>query len=212
MTKEKTNNILVVDDEPANLGILFDYLSSLNFTVFLAESCVDAMQVIKSFKPDLILLDINMPELNGFETCELLKKNSDTADIPIIFLTARNDTIDKVRGFALGAVDYITKPIEVEEVSMRINIHLKTHHQIQYLSAQVQEKEKKVICSALQYGLNHRETKVLELFSLAYKRTDIAQQLNITENTLKWYLKIIYSKLGVNNRAEAIAKAREIGL
>ena len=134
MSSVKINNILVVDDKPKDLGVLIDYLGSLNFNIFLAESCLDAMQVIKLSKPDLILLEINMPELDGFGACELLKKNTDTADIPIIFLTARNDVIDKVKGFKLGAVDYITKPMEVEEVLMRINLHLRIQHQIQYLT------------------------------------------------------------------------------
>ena len=109
-------------------------------------------------------------------------------------------------------MDYITKPIEVEEVSMRINMHLKNHQQIQQLTAQIQTQEKKTLNTAQQHGLNAREADVLKFFSQGYKRIEIAQRLNITENTLKWYLKIIYSKLGVNNRAEALAKAREMGL
>jgi len=212
MKKSEEINILVVDDEPANLGVLFDYLSSQGFKVFLAENGEDALEAVHLSKPDLILLDISMPKLDGFETCRLLKSDRDTVEIPIIFLTARTDVIDKVIGFKLGAVDYITKPIEVEEVLMRINMQLKNHHKIQHLTKQVQSQDQHTTRVAKQYGMNARETEVLKLFTQGYKRPNIAMKLDITENTLKWYLKVIYTKLEVNNRTDAIAKAREMGL
>jgi len=124
MNQLDATKILVVDDEPANLAVLFDCLDTLKMKVFLAESGENALQAVKLSKPDLILLDIMMPELDGFETCQLLKKDSHTADIPIIFLSAKTETIDKVKGFEVGAVDYIEKPFRVEEVIARVNTHL----------------------------------------------------------------------------------------
>lgn len=205
-------NILVVDNETTNLRFLFDYLRSQDFNIFLAENGEDALEAIHLSKPDLILLDISMPKLDGFETCRLLKSDADTVEIPIIFLTARTDIIDKIIGFKLGAVDYITKPIEVEEVLMRINMQLKNKHQLQKLTKKVQLHDKQTTRVAKQYGMNARETDVLKLFTQGHKRPEIAMKLNITENTLKWYLKVIYTKLEVNNRTDAIAKARDMGL
>jgi two-component system sensor histidine kinase/response regulator len=126
MTVEKKDKgtLLVVDDTPANISILFDFLSDKGFKVLVAQEGNRAIQKAKYAKPDLILLDIMMPEIDGFETCEILKADAETRDIPVIFMTALTDTYNKVRGFQVGAADYITKPIQHEEVLARITTHL----------------------------------------------------------------------------------------
>ncbi|MEM7343532.1 MAG: response regulator, partial [Chloroflexota bacterium] len=210
--------ILVVDDEPINLGVLFDYLRTEGFKVWLADSGPDALATLEYDHPDLILLDVVMPELDGFEVCRRIKNQPATQDIPIIFLTAKSDTLDKVKGFQLGAVDYITKPLEIEEVLARISRHLDIHkaqkqykQQISQLKQQVQPSNSSSDASSSQdtatledYDLNEREAKVLSLFVAGYKRTEIATEMMVTQNTVKWYLKNIYLKLGVNRRADAI--------
>ncbi len=117
--------LLIVDDKPTNLKMLFTYLRSLNFKVFVAQNGSEALIRVDRVQPDIILLDVMMPKMDGFETCRRLKANEKTRDIPVIFMTARTETVDKVKGFELGAVDYIAKPVQQEEVLARINAHLK---------------------------------------------------------------------------------------
>ncbi|MGJ5675399.1 MAG: sensor histidine kinase [Nostochopsis sp.] len=118
------NTILVVDDTPTNLQVLFDLLSEQGYRVAIAKSGETALQRLQSSQPNLILLDVMMPGIDGFETCQCLKNDSSTRDIPVIFMTALSDSVDKVKGLSLGAVDYITKPIQHEEVLARIRVHL----------------------------------------------------------------------------------------
>jgi signal transduction histidine kinase len=116
--------ILIVDDIPENISTLFHFLDANHFEVLVARDGESALELIEYEQPSLILLDIMMPGIDGFETCKRLKANAKTQDIPIIFMTALSETVDKLKGFKLGAVDYITKPIRQEEVLARINIHL----------------------------------------------------------------------------------------
>jgi PAS domain S-box-containing protein len=116
--------ILIVDDTPTNLEVLLDFLEDSGFKVWVAEDGESAIEGAEYAPPELILLDVLMPGIDGFETCRRLKANPGTQDIPVIFMTALTDTVDKVRGLSLGAVDYITKPLQHEEVLARINLHL----------------------------------------------------------------------------------------
>lgn len=120
-----TITILVVDDEPANLMILEEVLSLAGYAPITADNGKDAVRKAHENCPDLILLDIMMPEEDGFAVIKKLKKNPQTAAIPVIFLTGSSDIEHKLRGFRLGAVDYIVKPFYPEEVMARINLHLK---------------------------------------------------------------------------------------
>ncbi|MBD2454607.1 response regulator [Nostoc sp. FACHB-87] len=121
----KSGVILIVDDTPINLEMLFDFLGTAGFTVLIAEDGESAIAIAEYGKPDLILLDILMPGIDGFETCRRLKAQESTQDIPVIFMTALSETVDKVKGFELGAVDYLTKPLQHQEVLARIQLHLK---------------------------------------------------------------------------------------
>ncbi|MDM8526605.1 response regulator [Anaerolineales bacterium HSG24] len=116
--------VLIVDDNPTNLDVLFDYLDDAGYSVLVAEDGADALEQIKYSQPDIVLLDIMMPGIDGYETCRRLKADSRTKDIPIIFVTALSETEDKIKGFQSGAVDYVTKPFHQEEVMARINTHL----------------------------------------------------------------------------------------
>jgi len=118
------STILVVDDTPHNARIVYKVLTGKNCEVLIAEDGRSALAVAQSEHPDLILLDIMMPELDGFETCILLKQNKETRDIPVIFMTALSDLENKVRGFEVGAVDYVTKPFQQKELVARIQTHL----------------------------------------------------------------------------------------
>jgi two-component system, sensor histidine kinase and response regulator len=126
-TDVSTNDatILIADDTPYNLGVLFDYLNEYGFEVMLAEDGESLLEQVKYALPDIILLDVMMPGINGFETCRRLKANETTKDIPVIFMTSLTDTADKVKAFNVGGIDYVTKPLEHEEVLARVTTHLK---------------------------------------------------------------------------------------
>ncbi|MCP4403471.1 MAG: hybrid sensor histidine kinase/response regulator [bacterium] len=116
--------IFIVDDTPANLGVLFDHLEAVGFKVLVDTNGESALNAIPQVQPAIILLDIMMPGIDGFETCRRLKLSEATREIPVIFMTALTDTVDKVKGLKIGAVDYITKPFQGEEVVARLKVHL----------------------------------------------------------------------------------------
>jgi signal transduction histidine kinase len=123
--------ILIVDDVPTNLSVLMKFLQSTGYKVLVATDGMSALEQTEYTQPDVILLDVMMPGMDGFETCQHLKANPVTQAIPVIFMTALSDPIDKVRGFELGAADYITKPLHQEEVVARVNAHLTLYRQKQ---------------------------------------------------------------------------------
>ncbi|MEN9849134.1 MAG: hypothetical protein RL368_1874 [Pseudomonadota bacterium] len=134
--KVSKGTLLVVDDLPENLVLLTDFLEYEGFQIVLAYDGKQALAMTEHLLPDLILLDVLMPELDGFEVCRYLKSQQDTKHIPIIFMTALSETVDKVNGFKLGAADYITKPLQREEVLVRIRAHIDVHNLQQQLTQQ----------------------------------------------------------------------------
>ncbi|MBD2460167.1 response regulator [Oscillatoria sp. FACHB-1407] len=119
-----TADILIVDDKLENIRFLSDFLSKQNYQVRKAVNGQAALMAAKVLPPDLILLDVNMPGMGGYEVCENLKNNPETASIPVIFLSAGNNVADKVRAFQVGGIDYITKPFQLEEVLARVQTQL----------------------------------------------------------------------------------------
>ena len=116
--------ILIIDDDPTNLRLAIDYLEAQGFVVAVARDGETGLERARFAQPDLILLDVLMPGLDGFETCRRIKADPDMAAIPVIFTTVRAATLDKVEGFAAGGVDYLTKPFELEEFLARVTTHL----------------------------------------------------------------------------------------
>jgi class 3 adenylate cyclase len=119
-----SHRILVVDDTPANIQTLSAILKDRGYQTSVATNGRQALDVLARLHPDLILLDVMMPEMDGFETCRRIKENTAWRDIPVIFLTARTETQDIVRGFELGAVDYVAKPFNAHELLARVDTHL----------------------------------------------------------------------------------------
>ena len=119
--------ILIVEDTLKNIQVLGTILRNENYQINVAQNGVQALEVVQKILPDLILLDIMMPEMDGFETCERLKADPATKEIPVIFLTAKTEVDDIVKGFDLGAVDYVTKPFNSAELLARVRTHLFIH-------------------------------------------------------------------------------------
>ncbi len=142
----RSPNILVVDDTPDNLRLLVRILRKIGYKVRPANSGRLALATIEKEPPDLILLDIMMPDMNGYEVCKLLKANEKTRDIPVIFLSSLDDVFDKVNAFNVGGVDYITKPFQEAEVIVRMKTHLtlqKLRQQLELKNIQLQQEIEK---------------------------------------------------------------------
>lgn len=117
--------ILIVDDKKENLELLTEILEAQGYDIAFAQDGLKALEIATLFLPDLILLDVMMPGIDGFETCQRMKLITDLRDIPVIFVTAKTDISDIVEGFKLGAIDYVTKPIRHEEIIVRVATHIK---------------------------------------------------------------------------------------
>ncbi|MFK5922782.1 MAG: response regulator [Verrucomicrobiota bacterium] len=140
-TVERKSRVLLVDDNLTNLQVLFQALEQEGYELLVAQSGEEALDIAREACPDLILLDINMPGIDGYQTCVQLKEDEKTRDSVIVFLSARGDTADKVRGLEIGAVDYIDKPFQFEEVLARVRKHLEIHARERQLEQANEELE-----------------------------------------------------------------------
>ncbi|KAA6186702.1 response regulator [Thiohalocapsa marina] len=131
--------ILIIDDQPTSVGLLLAYLADSGLDLLVALNGEDGLRIAREGRPDLILLDVHMPSIDGFSLCRQLKAQSDTAQIPVIFLSAAIETEDKLQGFAAGGVDYITKPFSAQEVLARVFVQLGEQQQLKVLSTQAME-------------------------------------------------------------------------
>ncbi|MCP4401806.1 MAG: response regulator [bacterium] len=164
--------LLVVDDNPANLNVLFDIFNGMEYDVLFASDGHSCLKLVETEWPDLILLDIMMPGIDGFETCRRLKTNEKTRAIPVIFMTALADTTDEVKGFDVGAVDYITKPIQPEEVLARV----KTHLTLRKMYTMLEDREKH-----LEYLVEEKTQKISDITLALVNALESANKLNDTD-------------------------------
>ena len=201
MNTSKEDLILVVDDNPANIKVLFDLLKESCFRVFVAKSGESALEKIEEAPPDLILLDVLMPGMDGYETCHRLKENPKTKDIPVIFMTALAEVADKVKGLKLGAIDYITKPIEHDEALARINVHL----ELRRTQLRLVQEEKMYSLGQLVAGIAH---EINNPVSFIYGNVSHAREY--VEGLLK--LLKIYEAVTPADIPEIQACAKEIDL
>jgi len=200
--------ILIVDDQPKNLQVLAFVLKNEGWKTIVAISGKQALSIAKLNPPDLILLDISMPEIDGFEVCTQLKQNPETQNIPIIFLSARTETEDIVKGFDLGGVDYVTKPFNPTELIRRVKTHLELKNakkQIEIQNKILEEKNEELnelikskerifsiighdlrgpiggIRMALDFFEQSENTPILDLL-----KTSSEQSYNLLDNLLQW--------------------------
>ncbi|MEI7847991.1 MAG: HD domain-containing phosphohydrolase [Chloroflexota bacterium] len=153
-------NILVVDDTAANLALLTRMLKDCGYIVRPVPNGRLALQAARGEKPDLILLDISMPEMDGYEVCQHLKRDPELKDIPVLFISALSQTSEKIKAFEVGGVDYITKPFHFDEVKARVETHLKLHRLQMSLENQVEKQVKEII--ELQMGMIFGLAKLAE--------------------------------------------------
>jgi sigma-B regulation protein RsbU (phosphoserine phosphatase) len=162
-----TESILLVDDNPTNLQVLFQTLEGVGCKLLVAKNGEIALSIAGKALPDLILLDIMMPGIDGYEVCRQLKANRATSSIPVIFLSALGDTEDKVKGLQLGAVDYVTKPFQPDEVIARVNTHLTIHRLKREVESQKDQLEHELeVVSEVQRKLLPKQLPVIDGFKL----------------------------------------------
>ena len=168
--------ILLVDDNPTNLQVLYQTLDGLDYKLLIAKNGERALDIANKVKPSLILLDIMMPGIDGFEVCRRLKADALTQDIPVIFLSALSETKDKVRGLDLGAVDYISKPFHADEIIARVNTHLTINKLKKSLAGK--NKELKDANDLLEQRVKERTAELVEL-NTHYERFVPREFLNL---------------------------------
>lgn len=174
--------IMVVDDKPSNLRLLEKMLGEDGYRVRIFTKGETALKSAINDPPDLILLDINMPKMSGYEVCRRLKAEKETKDLPVIFISALSETIDKVKAFKLGGVDYITKPFQIEEVQARISLHLTLRHTEKALEEKNQELRKTLD------NLKNAQTRLIQsekMAALGVLVAGIAHEINNPVNFIK---------------------------
>jgi CheY-like chemotaxis protein/anti-sigma regulatory factor (Ser/Thr protein kinase) len=152
---DRPARILIVDDTPKNIQVLGTALRQHDYQIYVAQSGLQALGMVEEIAPELILLDVMMPELDGFDTCKRLKDNPRTCDIPVIFLTAKSESEDVLKGFELGAVDYVTKPFKSSELLARVRTHLELKHSRDLIAIISQERKEllHILCHDLANSL-----------------------------------------------------------
>lgn len=210
-------SIMIVDDTPANIKLLNDLLRSCGYHVLAFPRGEMAFKAAQKNPPDLFLLDINMPEINGYELCKKLKAESELSEIPVIFLSALNEPLDKVTAFGVGAVDYINKPFQFEEVLARVQTHLKirrlqielekhNHHLEDLVRVQVKEIESSQMATifALAKLAESRDDETgqhLERVQLLARcLTDRLSEVDVFKNTInEAYINVIFNACSLHD-------------
>ncbi|NIN33602.1 MAG: response regulator, partial [Gammaproteobacteria bacterium] len=159
MNLENKAIILIVDDNPQNLKVLGNILREDGYVPVVAQNGPQALEFVQREKPDLILLDIMMPEMDGYEVCKKLKKDKDAKDIPVIFLTAKTETKDLLLAFEVGGVDYVTKPFNSVELLLRV----KTHIDLKKAEAELLKSVKLETVGILSAGIAHDFNNLLSV-------------------------------------------------
>src|SRR5277367_4964749 len=179
-------SILVVDDQPINVQLLKRKLERAGLGVITANNGLEALEQVKEHKPDLILLDLMMPDMDGIEVCQRLQERSDTRSIPVIFVTARTTKESKLEGLAVGAVDYITKPIDLDETVARVQTQLRfaaVNRENLELQRRLEESRRAATIGAVAQGIAHNLNNLLgvvigylDLIKSAYDKPQVVKK------------------------------------
>ena len=196
--------VLIVDDVPENLAVLSDALDEAGHTVLVATDGASALERLMLVMPDLILLDAVMPGIDGFETCRRMKLMDSARDVPVVFMTGLTETEHVVRGFEVGGIDYVTKPIRPAEVLARISTHVRNARMLSE-ARHTRDAAPAAAGDLSHYQLTPRELDVLAWIARGKTNRDIAEILGMSPRTVNKHLEHIFVKLGVETRAAAAA-------
>lgn len=184
--KEKKNFILIVDDIQDNIQLLGNILSEAGYNVAAVNSGQDALDILNANTPELILLDVMMPGMDGFEVCKIIKNSERLRDIPVIFITAKANKEDVIKGFQVGGVDYITKPFNTIELLARVKVHLENHRLKNSLLESNQTKDK--FFSIIAHDLKGPLGGIFSLIDIINSSTspeNISKYINVVKSSLK---------------------------
>jgi DNA-binding NarL/FixJ family response regulator len=201
--------LLVVDDDPNLVLLVKDYLEFRGYEVVAASNGLEALEVMRRSTPDLIICDVMMPEMDGYTFVQTLRSDRATDWIPVIFLSARGQTADRVRGLNTGADAYLVKPFEPEELVAQVEATLKhTERLLQVQGAPVQP----AIQLDREVELTPTETKVLQYVARGMPNREIAEVMGVSQRTIESHVSNMLSKTGLHNRTELARWAIESGL
>jgi len=201
--------LLVVDDDPNLVLLVKDYLEFRGYEVVAASNGLEALEVMRRLTPDLIICDVMMPEMDGYTFVQTLRSDRATDWIPVIFLSARGQTADRVRGLNTGADAYLVKPFEPEELVAQVEATLKhTERLLQMQGAPVQP----AIQLDREVELTPTETKVLQYVARGMSNREIAQVMGVSQRTIESHVSNMLAKTGLHNRTELARWAIESGL
>jgi putative two-component system response regulator len=214
MSKQPT--ILVVDDELINIKILAEVLKG-DYHVVFATSGQEAVRLAGELKPDVILLDVVMPDLDGYSVCERLRQDPATAAIPVIFVTVQDTVEQEVRGLEAGAIDYVTKPVRPSAVKARVQQQL-AYRSALLAAAQAEPAAPDTVPVAVPEeappapALSSRQQEIFAWVQAGKTNWEIARILGCSEDNVKYHMKKILRVFGLNNRTHAAAQSVRAGL
>jgi two-component system sensor histidine kinase ChiS len=198
--------ILIVDDEPVNLQVLSSQLSREKYEVQQATNGPDALEACRKERPDLVLLDVMMPRMDGYEVCQRIRRMYPLAELPIIMLTAKDQVGDLVAGLAAGATDFVPKPFSRRELAARIRTQLELSKATHTLGRFVPREFLGILESAegvlAEMGITRRERDVLEQLLCGYGIPEISDRLFVSRRTVEKHVEHLYLKMGVKSRHE----------
>jgi two-component system, sensor histidine kinase and response regulator len=201
--KEKKPLILIVDDVSRNLKLLGSILYEKKYEIAMADSGKEALRILQEISPDLILLDIMMPEMDGYEVCKVLKENESTASIPVIFLTAKSEADHIVKGFEYGAADYITKPFNAKELLSRVATHIDLKLRSEELLSLNNNLEKIVISRTEELAEAKARLEKLDK-SKTYFLSLLAHELNTPINEINGFTNLLKSSMSDEEDLESL--------
>lgn len=198
--------VLVIDDDIMLLKTIEEILSS-DYQVSLSRTSAQAMRLLANgFLPEIVLLDIDMPEMNGYETIKELKQIKNMSDVPVVFLTGMTESESEIKGLELGAIDYIKKPFVKEILLLRIKTHIESGKQNRKLS-QFKKNKLEILVdeekfSELPEKLTNTEKKIAKLIAMGYTNQEIGEELGYSYSYVKKVTTVIFEKVGINKRHE----------
>lgn len=200
----KKATVLIIEDEAKIRSLLTIYLEKNDYRVLTASNGIEGLEMLQQKHPDIIVLDILMPEMDGFDVCKTIRQSSKYKHIPIIYLSSLHAAETIIEGLDLGADDYVTKPFDPNELIARVTAILRRTKAIGLETTE-------------EITVNHEKLTAQEQHILAYMdrgftNREIAERMYLTEGTIKVYNHIIFQKLQVKNRTQAIVRAKEVNL
>jgi DNA-binding NarL/FixJ family response regulator len=206
---ESQKKLLLIDDDPNLILLVKDYLEFRGYEVIPAGNGREALEVMKTFTPDLIICDVMMPEMDGYTFVETIRSNMSTDWVPVIFLSARGQTADRVKGLSTGAEVYMVKPFEPEELVAQVESSLKhTDRLLQMQSVGMQQ----VMQLDRDIELTPTEAKVIQHVAKGMSNREIAEVLGVSQRTIESHVSNMLGKTGLHNRTELARWAMESGL